>query len=148
MTMMLVGRIVKEDDAWIAECDAAGAYTFGRSREDAMFMLANCIETLLGTNEFDVTVHETGTEPDGSIAVVVKATRFGPLAARVLRYQREVSGLTQQEAAAKSGVEDASQSDWAMYERGERVPSIEKFGQMLAAVTDEWELTVGPKRAK
>src|SRR5688572_22052566 len=121
--MMLIGRIAREEGGWLAECEAAGAFTQGKSREDARFMLANCIETLIDADDFDVTVTEVGPAEDGSIAVLVKANRLGPLAARVLKYQRELSRLTQQEAASKSGIENATQSDWAIYERGERVPS-------------------------
>ncbi len=147
--MMLIGRIAKEEGGWIAECEAAGAFTQGKSREDARFMLANCIETLIDAENFDVTVTELGAEPDGSIAVLVKANRLAPLAARVLKYQRELSRLTQIEAAKRAAApeqESVQQGDFAIYERGERVPSLEKYARLLAAVAPDFELVVVDRR--
>lgn len=142
---MLTGRIAAEGAHWIAECESAGAFTQGKSREDARFMLANCIETLINADDFEVSVEETGPSADGSISVIVKANRLGPLAARVLKYQRELSRLTQEEAAKRSGT--THQSEYATYERGERVPSIEKYAKLLAAVAPDYELVVVDKKA-
>lgn len=140
--MMLIGRIVKDGRDWIAECDAVGAITQGKSREDARFMLANCIETLIGADNFDVTVDELETAADGSLTVIVRASRLGPLAARVLKHQREQLDITQEEAAKRARGDKATQGDWAIYERGERVPSIEKYAELLAAVAPDYELVV------
>jgi hypothetical protein len=52
---MLTGRIVKDGDPpWYVECEHVGAFTQGESRE------ADCIETLVDSPGFTVTVTETG----------------------------------------------------------------------------------------
>jgi hypothetical protein len=39
------------------------------------------------------------------------------------------------------------QSDFAVYERGERTPSLDKYIRMLEAVAPELSLQIAPRRA-
>ena len=138
--MMLIGRIAKEDGGWLAECESAGAFTQGKSRVDALVMLADCIETLVNDRDLEVEAVEIEPSDDAGSVVLVRANRPELLAARVLKYQRELNRLTQEEAAKRSNA--GRQSDYAVYERGERSPSLSKYIELLGAVAPDFALAV------
>ncbi len=150
MTMMLIGRIEKEGALWAAEAEAIGAYTQGHSKQEAFEMLAELVELKVDHEGFKAIVTEEYTEPDGAIVVHVTGSEPHRIAAAVLKHQREMSKLTQAEAAKRSGnVDDKGrgrQSDWAVYERGERDPSLGKYIELLAAVAPDLTLAVVPKK--
>lgn len=143
MLMMLTGLIAKESPLWRAECEIVGAFTQGKSRKDAAVMLAGCIQAKVDRADFKVTVTEIGENDDGSISVFITANEPGLLAAEVLKYQRDRARLTQQQAAERSG--GKYQADFAVYERGEREPSLSKFIALLGAVAPELALQIGPR---
>src|SRR5688572_28209541 len=108
--MMLTGLIAEEPGGWRAECRVVGAFTQGKSRKDAAAMLAGCIQAKVDRNDFTVTVTEIAERPDGSIDVFITANEPTMLAAEVLKYQRDSHKLTQEQAAKKSG---GNQADYA-----------------------------------
>ncbi len=145
MTMMLIGRIEREGSGlWAAEAEAIGAFTQGHSKEEAFEMLAELVELKVDHEGFKAIVTEEYTEPDGAIVVHVGGNEPGRVAAAVLRYQRELNKLTQTEAAKKSG--GRYQSDYAVYERGEREPSLSKYIELLAAVAPDMALVIEPRK--
>ena len=120
---MLIGRIAKEQGSlWSAEVDAIGAFTQGTSRKDAISMLG---------------------ESDGVIAVLVDATQPSRLAAQVLKYQREVHGLSLADVARLLGT--SSRNAYASYEQGRTEPTLGKFRELLMAVAPDMALVVGPR---
>jgi DNA-binding transcriptional regulator YiaG len=120
---MLIGRIAKEQGSlWSAEVDAIGAFTKGTSRKDAISMLG---------------------ESDGVIAVLVDATQPSRLAAQVLKYQREVHGLSLADVARLLGT--SSRNAYASYEQGRTEPTLGKFRELLMAVAPDMALVVGPR---
>ncbi len=144
--MMLTGRIAKAEGVWwLAECTALGAYTQGRSRKAAAEMLADCIETKINRKGYKVTVSETGSLGEQEFAVLVDAKEPAHLIAEVLKYQREMHKLTQNEVVSRLGFKN--QNAYAAYERGEREPSLSKLRELLAVVAPELVLSVGPRAA-
>jgi DNA-binding XRE family transcriptional regulator len=140
---MLIGRIAKEDGSlWSAEVEAIGAFTQGTSRKDAASMLAEVIELMVGHPGFKVTVTELGAD-NGAIAVLVDATEPSRLAAQVLKYQREVHGLSLADVAKLLGA--SSRNAYASYEQGRTEPTLGKFRELLLAVAPEMTLMVGPR---
>lgn len=141
--MMLIGRLAKENGSrWSAEADAVGAFTQGASRKEAASMLAEVIELMVERPGFKVTVTEIG-EDNGSIAVLVDATEPSRLAAQVLKYQREVHGLSLADVAKLLGT--SSRNAYASYEQGRTEPTLSKFSELLMAVAPDMALTVGPR---
>jgi hypothetical protein len=141
---MLTGRIAKAEGAyWVAECEALGAFTHGRSRKDAQAMLADCIETKVSRRGFNVAVMEMTPVGDGELAVFIDADEPALLIAEVLKYQRERRRMTQTEVVARLGYKH--QNAYAAYERGEREPSRGKLRELLAVVAPELALQVGPR---
>jgi hypothetical protein len=140
---MLIGRIAKEAGAlWSAEVAAIGAFTQGTSRKDAASMLAEVIELMIDRPGFKVTVTEIG-EDRGGVAVLVDATEPSRLAAQVLKYQREVHGLSLADVAKLLG--SSSRNAYASYEQGRTEPTLGKFRELLMAVAPDMALTVGPR---
>jgi predicted transcriptional regulator len=140
---MLIGRIAKEEGSlWSAEVAAIGAFTQGTSRKDAASMLAEVIELMIDRPGFKVTVTEIG-EDRGGIAVLIDATEPSRLAAQVLKYQREVHGLSLADVAKLLGT--SSRNAYASYEQGRTEPTLGKFRELLMAVAPDMALTVGPR---
>jgi predicted transcriptional regulator len=144
---MLTGRIQKEEGVWwSAESPIAGVHTQGRSRKDAMAMLADAFESLVNRPGFKVAVTEHG--PGGE--VLVETNEPAALAAYVLRYQRETHGLSLADVAKKLG--SSSKNAYARYERGTSTPTIDKFAELLHAVAPELAVVIDtralqPRRA-
>jgi DNA-binding transcriptional regulator YiaG len=105
-------------------------------------MLAEVIELMVGRPGFKVTVTEI-SESDGVIAVLVDATQPSRLAAQVLKYQREVHGLSLADVAKLLGT--SSRNAYASYEQGRTEPTLGKFRELLLAVAPDMALVVGPR---
>lgn len=143
--MMLIGRIAKESAPWwSAEVDLIGAFTQGRSRKDAAVMLADLIETMLEREGAKITVTEVGPAGDDAYEVLVECSDPALLAARVLRYQREVRGMSIADVAKKLGA--SSRNAYASYEQGRVQPTLAKFRELLAVVAPDAAMFIGPRR--
>jgi transcriptional regulator with XRE-family HTH domain len=79
----------------------------------------------------------------GDGAVLITANDPAALAARVLKYQREVHQLTLADVAKKLGA--SSLNSYAAYEQGKREPSLSKMAELLSVVAPEMALTIGPR---
>ena len=141
--MMLFGRIAKESGPWwSAECEIIGAFTQGKSRRDAMAMLADCIDTKVNCAGFKTIVTAAGPPNGDAFAVFVDTNEPALLAAEVLKYQREKHKLSLADVAKAMGTK--SRNVYASYEQGKREPSLSKFRELLRIVAPEMVLTVGP----
>jgi hypothetical protein len=142
--MMLRGKIWRDGKWWAAEVPIAGVHTQGRSRRDARAMIADAVEAIINRRGFAVTVTDLGIGSDGKVDIVVEASESSRLAAYVLRYQRQVHGISLAQAARAIG--QSSKTSYARYEQGEAVPTIDKFAELLSAVAPELMLTIGERR--
>jgi len=128
--MMLIGRIAKENSSlWSAEVGSIGAFTQGASRADAASMLAEVIELMVERPGFKVTVTEIAKDDEG---ILVDATEPSSLAAQVLKYQRQVRGLSFAGVAKLVG--NSSRNAYARYEQGQIEPTLRKLRELLTAV--------------
>jgi transcriptional regulator with XRE-family HTH domain len=139
--MVITGRIAKEPGIWwSAEAPVAGVYTQGKSRKDAERMLADALESLINRPGFKVTITSGGEA--GS--VFVEANEPAALAAYVLKHQREAHDLSLADVAKLLGV--SSRTNYARYEQGKSVPTLDKFVELLHAIAPEMAVVVGPRR--
>lgn len=139
--MMLTGRIFKSDTSsfWLAEAPMIGVYTQGRTRAEAVEMLADAVREVVHHAGFAVKIHKsTGSE------VLIEANKPKLLAAQVLKYQRETHKLSLADVA--KNLKSSSRNAYAAYEQGRTEPTISKFVELLAAVAPEMTLTVGPRK--
>ena len=125
--MRLHGRVYKDGKFWLAEVPMLDAMTQGRTRKEALAMVADLLETLANRPGFSVHVHPATHE-----AFEVSAADTRALMSLLLRRQRERSGLSLAEAAARLGAK--SRNAYARYERGTSVPTLDKLTELLQAV--------------
>jgi hypothetical protein len=146
--MMIAGRIWRDGAWWLAESEIADVMTQGKTRTEASALLADAIESLVDRPGFEVTVRDAPSAGDGG--VTLEANDPAVLAALVLRRQREANGLSLAQAAEAHG--QSSKTAYARYEQGTSVPTIEKFAELLRAVSPRAAIVIGTqgpaKRAK
>jgi hypothetical protein len=140
---MLTGVLTRVPDGWVSACDPIGAFGEGATREEAAEMLANCVFAIVGRDDLEVTVTETGPIDENTIGVFIDSNLPGVLAAYLLMVQRDLAGLSLADVAERLGA--ASGNAYAAYEKGEREPSISKLRELLAAVNPDLVLAVSPR---
>ena len=125
--MRFEGKVNKSGKHWLAAIPALDAMTQGRSREGAYAMVKDLVETMADSRRFVVTVHRLPAD-----RFEISANDVKVLVALLLRRQREKSGLTLAQVAAR--LRQKSRNAYARYERGDAVPTIEKLEELLDAV--------------
>src|SRR6185436_6225270 len=80
-SMLIGGRIWKDGNMWLAESETVDVCTQGRSRKDAMRMLADAFETLIDRPEVKIVV----AEADAQGGVTIESNKPGILTAFVLQ---------------------------------------------------------------
>ena len=128
--MRFSGRVCKDGKFWLAEVPVLEAMTQGRTREEALDMVGDLLESLANRPGFSIAVH---TGRGGEFEVSSPDTRG--LVSLLLRRQRERSGLSLAETAERLGAK--SRNAYARYERGTSTPTIEKLSELLRAVSPD-----------
>jgi predicted RNase H-like HicB family nuclease/DNA-binding XRE family transcriptional regulator len=127
--------VSKDGKHWIAAVPVFDAATQGRTRREALDMIADWFETMADRKEFTVRVHATGRSE-----FEVSCDDCRPMISLLLRRQRQMSGLSLRQAAQRLGAR--SRNAYARYEQGSSVPSVEKLDQLLKAIAPEREIVV------
>ncbi len=125
--MRFQGKLYKDDKFWLAEVPIFAAMTQGRTRKEALMMIADWFETMINRSGFSVTVHE-GKKGDFEIS----ASDTKAMVCLLLQRQRQLSGLSLAAAAERLGAK--SRNAYARYEQGTSVPTVEKLDKLLQAV--------------
>ncbi len=128
LTMRFQGKVYKDGKFWLAEVPIFAAMTQGRTRKEALVMIADWFETMANRPSFSVTVHEG---KKGTLEISSSDTRT--MVSLLLQRQRQLSGLSLAAAAARLGAR--SRNAYARYERGGSVPTVEKLDELLHAVS-------------
>lgn len=136
--MRLAGRVWREGRTWLAEVPLLDALTQGRSRAEALRMLADLVETMADQAGFRAEVF-----PGDGEALELGTPDAAALVAVMLRRQRERHGLTLAEVARRLGAR--SKTAYARYEQGRSVPSVEKLFELLAAVSPRRDFVLGER---
>lgn len=142
--MLIAGRIWKDGAWWLAESEIADVATQGKTRTEAAAMLADAIESLANRPGFKVTVRDAPSAGEGG--VTLEANDSAALVALVLRRQREANGLSLSQVAEALG--QSSKTAYARYEQGHSVPTIEKFEELLRAVSSNAAVIIGTQAGK
>ncbi|HEY3745895.1 MAG TPA: helix-turn-helix transcriptional regulator [Gemmatimonadaceae bacterium] len=137
--MMIAGRIWKDASWWLAESEIADVVTQGKTRTEAAAMLADATESLVDRSRFKVTVRDAPSAGNGG--VTIEANDPAALVALVLRRQRQASGLSLADVVEKLG--QTSKTAYARYEQGDAMPSMEKFEELLRAVSPRAAVVIG-----
>ena len=133
--MRFVGRILKEGKYWAVEVPILGVVTQGRSKADALEMIADAIECLVDKPGFKIQIYlgkggyfEVGAEDQAA------------LTALLLKRERLKSGLSLSQVAARLGAK--SLNAYARYEQGRATPTIQKLSQLYSAVASNGDFVL------
>ncbi|MFQ6104056.1 MAG: helix-turn-helix domain-containing protein [Candidatus Glassbacteria bacterium] len=128
--MRFVGRVFKAGQYWSIEVPILSVVTQGRTKKEAYEMIADAIELLVNKEEFKVEVF-----PRKGELFEIGSSDLATLSAFLLRRQRMKRGLTLAEVAKRMGAK--SHNTYARYEQGKSIPTIEKFSQLLSALSPD-----------
>ena len=128
--MRLSGNVYEYGKFWLVEVPLLDAMTQGHTKREALEMAKDLVESLANRPGFSAAVHP-GSKGDFEVS----STDVRGMIGLVLRRQRERSGLSLAQAAQRLGVK--SRNAYARYERGTSVPTVEKLGQLIKAVSEK-----------
>lgn len=138
--MRFQGRLYRDSIYWIAEVPVFDAQTQGRTRKEALDMIADWFVTMVHRQHFSVRIYSSGA---GKFEIGSDAA--GCMIALLLRRQRQRSGLSLSQAATRLGAK--SRNAYARYEQGTSVPTVDKLDELLRAVAPGRDLVVGQNDA-
>lgn len=131
---MFKGRFRKEGRFWVIEVPALDVVTQGTSKDDALEMIADAIESLVNTKGFKVDVKQLNKEEFS-----ISSQSVTPLMALFFKRQRQKKGLTIEDMRAR--MHTKSRNEYYQYEQGKSAPGIEKILQILKALEIEDSLS-------
>jgi DNA-binding transcriptional regulator YiaG len=138
--MRFQGRVFKDGRHWLAEVTVFDALTQGRTRADALDMMSDWFETMMGS-----TCGSVRTISVNRAEFEVATADAKAMISLLLRRQRQKSGLSLADAAARLGA--SSRNAYARYEQGRTVPTVAKLDELLKAVAPDRDLLVGQSKA-
>jgi DNA-binding XRE family transcriptional regulator len=132
--MRLEGRILKSRGSkyWLAEVRDLDIVTQGKSRKDAVAMLADAVESLVNQDCFrsEIVVGKDG-------GCTIGSNDDAKLVALMLRRLRAREGLSVRDVAARLG--SKSPNAYAQYETGRVAPSIDTLTRLVTALNSSYE---------
>lgn len=137
--MRFEGKVVRDGKWWLAEIPLLDAMTQGRTRKEALEMIADWLETMSGRDDFRATVF-----PHGRFEFEVAGSDAAAMTALLLRRRRETSGKSLREVASRLG--SASRNAYARYERGDAVPTVEKLDALFRASSPDGDFVIRDSR--
>jgi len=139
--MRLAGQVLKVGKYWAIEVSILSVVTQGRTKKEAYEMIADAIESLVNKKGFNVEVF-----PGKDQYFEVSSTDLATLTAFLLRRQRMKRGLTLMEVSRRLGAK--SHNTYARYEQGKSIPTIEKFSQLLSALSPGHDFVLVESQSK
>ena len=133
--MRFEGCLTRDGRFWLAEIPLLDAMTQGKTRSEALRMIGDWLETMVGREGFQARVFSTGKttfEVSGSDAAAMTAL--------LLRRRRQASGSSLRDMASRLG--ESSRNAYARYERGDAVPTVEKLDALLKATAPDADFVI------
>lgn len=126
--MRFEGKVVREGRFWVAEIPLLDAMTQGRTRKEALAMIADWLETMVNRDGFTARVY-----PRASNEFELSGSDAAAMIALLLRRRREASGASLRDVASRLGA--SSRNAYARYERGHASPTMDKLDALLKAAS-------------
>lgn len=133
--MRFAGRVFRVGRYWAVEVPILDVVSQGRTKKDALVMIAEAVESLANSPGFKLDVFP-GTRDYFEVGSKDQAT----LTALLLRRARQREGLTLAQVAQRLGA--TSINAYARYEQGRSIPTVDKLSQLFSAVTSDRDLVV------
>src|SRR5260370_39183118 len=109
--------------------------TQGRTRKEALEMMADWMETMGNRRGFRARVY-----PRGKNEFEISGTNAAAMTALLLRRRREAAGASLRDVASR--LRASSRNAYARYERGEAVPSLGKIDALVKGAAARPELVI------
>jgi predicted RNase H-like HicB family nuclease len=126
--MRFEGNVVRDGKFWLAEIPLLDAMTQGRTRKEALQMVADWMETIVNRDGFKAEVY-----PRGRDEFEISGSDAAAMTALLLRRRREATGASLRDVASRLGA--TSRNAYARYERGDTVPTVDKLDELLKAAS-------------
>ncbi len=139
--MRFEGRVFKVGHHWAVEVAILGVVSQGRTRSDALEMIADAVESLVNKKGFEVAVFAGSGE-----YFEIGASDQAALTALLLRRTRLKAGLSLADVAARLGAR--SLNAYARYEQGRTTPSVQKLSDLLSAVVPDRDFVLVESRSR
>ncbi len=133
--MRFEGKVARDGRFWLAEIPLLDALTQGRTKTEALEMIADWLETMVNREGFRAEVHPRSREE-----FEVSGNDVAAMTALLLRRRREASGASLRDVASRLGA--SSRNAYARYERGEVVPTIDKLDALLKATSPDDDFVI------
>lgn len=135
--MVFSGQLWREGKFWITSIPSFEVVTQGKSKTDALHMIADAIECHIDKRGFKVKATLLEESPDRPTGVgvetfTVSSNSESELIALFLKRQRQLNHLTVRQVAQRLGY--ASPSAYAQYESGKHIPGLDKISQFISAM--------------
>ncbi len=138
--MRFEGRVFKVARYWAVEVPILGVVTQGRTKKDALVMIADAVESLVNREGFRVEVFPTKED-----YFELGSSDQAALTALLLKRQRTLAGLSLADVAHRLG--SSSPNTYARYEQGRAVPTMAQLSRLLAAVAPQSDFVLSAARA-
>ncbi|MBX3027991.1 helix-turn-helix domain-containing protein [bacterium] len=138
--MRFQGKLSRDGRWWLAEVPVFDAMTQGRTRKEALEMIADWFAAIVDRKGFSVAVH-----PTASAAFEVGSDDPRTMISLLLQRQRQKSGLSLAQVARRMGAK--SRNAYARYEQGVSVPTIEKLDELLRAIAPDRDIVLQQSHA-
>ena len=133
--MRFAGRVLKANKHWAVEVPILELVSQGRSKKEALDMIADAVESLANRRGFKLQVFP-GTGDYSEVGSEALAT----LTALLLRRARRRSGLSLSEVAVRLGI--ASINAYVRYKQGRSIHTVQKLSQLFDAVSSHRDFVV------
>lgn len=135
--MVFTGQLWKEGKFWVVSVPSFEVTTQGKSKNDALHMIADAIECHVDRKRFKVKATLLKESPDrpagmGIEAFTISSNSESELIALFLKRQRQLNHLTVRQVAERLGY--SSPSAYAQYESGKHIPGLDKISQFISAM--------------
>ena len=139
--MRFAGRVFKVGKFWAVEVPILELVTQGRTKKEALEMIADAVESLVNKRDFKVDVF-----PGSADHFEIGSTDQATLTALLLRRARQSAGLSLAQVAERLG--SPSLNAYARYEQGRSVPTVQKLSQLFAAVTSRHDFVLSTSQSR
>ncbi|MDE2060386.1 MAG: helix-turn-helix domain-containing protein [candidate division NC10 bacterium] len=133
--MRFEGRVFRVGRHWAVEVPILDVVSQGRTKKEALKMIADAVESLVNRPGFTLKVFP-GTGEHFEVTSEDQPT----LSAFLLRRVRQRAGLSLAQVAERLGA--TSINAYARYEQGRSVPTIQKLSELFAAVMPHRDLVL------
>jgi predicted RNase H-like HicB family nuclease len=133
--MRFEGHLTKSGRFWLAEIPLLDAMTQGRSKSEALRMIADWLETMVDRKTFQAEVF-----PTGKTTFEISGSDAAAMTALLLRRRRAATGSSLRDVASRLG--ESSRNAYARYERGDAVPTVEKLDALLKAAAPDADFVI------